>query len=137
MSSLEKVRATLRAWCIHERVVAACWNRPSGRWVVVGATEPDMVPREAFDRLVCSTCGVWLPLGPSNDEPREVQQEISAAFTVTFPGFVRFVHADYHDEGGDLEFREDCDGCHAEELMHRIAEHFAADAKAERRKARL
>lgn len=30
-------------------------------------------------RVVCSDCGAWLPLGPSNDDPIQVSTEIRAA----------------------------------------------------------
>jgi hypothetical protein len=35
--------------------------------------------RRPPDAEVCNFCRAWLPLGPSNDEPAEVQTEIRAA----------------------------------------------------------
>lgn len=37
------------------------------------------IHRANADALVCRTCGAWLPLGPSNDDPIEVSTEIRAA----------------------------------------------------------
>jgi hypothetical protein len=63
--------------CKHKRTYRR-W-RWYGRWISWSAAVGQRLPWEAFDLRVCADCGSWLSLGPSNDTPPEVQQEIRAA----------------------------------------------------------
>lgn len=79
------------------------------------------------DRLVCNSCGFWLPMGPSADEDPRVAVEILAAHLAHPVGFIHPAHVDHHDqdwidEWFNYAFRDDCIACHAEFLAVRILE---------------
>lgn len=74
--------------------------------------------------IECCDCGAWLPLGPSNDSPSEVQQEIRAADIAVHwseqnhrPGYDRFEWCP------ETKTDELCGRCQSDYLAHRIAKH--------------
>lgn len=86
--------------CKHETTHRMWWHL--GRWVNWVDASARKLEWWAFGARHCVDCGVWLPLGPSNDTPREVQIEIRAAALVADPDdvaqFTQVEWAGYWDD---------------------------------------
>lgn len=65
--------------CRHKNVSGWFWfPELSDPWIACICDHARKDPA-IHDRATCDDCGAWLSLGPSNDQPAEVQAEIRAA----------------------------------------------------------